>query len=168
MSSLLRFLYRGFINENFILSGKIPLGSTVLQKYFKRELIEGELVLRILVEITSMWIFWFKAFKYTYIFCFFRCRVINHTWIWSVCGLCWKVYRTIVHTIILIFWIGQSFIIQTSERKNVLKVSAVFCLLCIPLFPIFVHCMSVKIFCLCVSKFMISHVCFIFRIICLS
>jgi hypothetical protein len=111
MSSLLPFLYRGFINENFSLSGKIPLESVVLQKYFK-----GELIMRIFVEIMSMWIFWFKAFNY--IFCFFSCRFINHTWIWTVCSLCWKVYRTIVHTIILIFLIGQSFIVDNIDFRG--------------------------------------------------
>jgi hypothetical protein len=54
MSSLLPFLYRGCINENFRLSGKIPLERAVLQKYFKGELIEGELILRTFVEITSL------------------------------------------------------------------------------------------------------------------
>ena len=115
MFSLLPFLYRGFINENFSLSGKIPLEMAVLQRYFKGEPIEGELILRIFVDIISMWIFWFKAFHC--IFCFFNYRFINHTWIWRVCGLCWKVYRTIVHTVILIFWIGQSFIFDNIDFR---------------------------------------------------
>jgi hypothetical protein len=54
MSSLLPFLYRGSLSENFSLSGKIPLVRAVLQKCFKGEVIEGELILRIFVEIISM------------------------------------------------------------------------------------------------------------------
>jgi len=54
VSTLLPFLYRGCINENFSLSGKIPLERAVLQKYFKGELGEGGHIFRILIEIISM------------------------------------------------------------------------------------------------------------------
>jgi hypothetical protein len=53
MSVLLPFLYKGFIMENFNLSGKIPLTRTLLLIYFKGELMNGELIFNILVEISS-------------------------------------------------------------------------------------------------------------------